>query len=364
MSTPGRPSFTTRRARRSSRGAHSTPVGVAPRSPALQHVVAEGRDALQALNDRLATMASGLCLQSSPRAPAPPLPEKCALEMSSASFRTWKRSMTQWLRLYKLQPTDAVQHIRLHCTPELQRTLDARYSDAQWANLSPEGALDAIGAMVLRASNQAVHWAEFFVYMQGREESISEYFAKCSQKAMDCGFQCPSCHSDLSEYMLIRKLMVGLRDEILKRDLYRSCDSICSVDALRAVCATYEAARKDASMPQHDTWHQEPRAADVETDPSPPECAAVKSGERSSVSINARMCGNCGVQHEPRKVLCPARNSVCHGCQKIGHLKRFCRSKKKMVSDAPASSVTLGAVTAGVQPSVQPTIQEIGRAHV
>ena len=359
MSTPGRPTLRSGRARRSSRGAHGTPAAQ-PRSPvALSQVVNEGRQALQALGDQLATMASGLQLNGSPRAPAPPLPERCALEMSSASFRTWKRSMLQWLKLHRLQPTDSVQHIRLHCTPELQRVLDARYTEVQWAALSPERALDAIGAMVLRASNQAVHWAEFFVYNQGRDESISEYFAKCAQKAIDCGFQCPICDSDLSEYMLMRKLMVGLRDEKLKSDLFRSCESFVSVDALRAVCATYEAARKDASMPQHDTWHQEPRAADVETDPAPLECAVVKGN-------NYRSCANCGGQHEPKRASCPARNSVCHGCQKIGHLKRCCRgmSKKKVTNEASGvlmggvtlGSVTLGAVTAGVIPSGQPLI--------
>ncbi|XP_066948596.1 zinc finger MYM-type protein 1-like [Macrobrachium rosenbergii] len=69
--------------------------------------------------------------------------------------------------------------------------------------------------------------------------------------------------------------------------------------------------------------------------PQPLECAVVKSGESTSVPIDAHMCGNCGVQHEPRKVLFPARDSVCHGCQKIGHLKRVCNSKKRCGGEHP-----------------------------
>ena len=32
---------------------------------------------------------------------------------------------------------------------------------------------------------------------------------------MDCEFQCPQCECNLSEYMLLRKVMVGLGDSSL-----------------------------------------------------------------------------------------------------------------------------------------------------
>lgn len=157
--------------------------------------------------------------------------------------------MSCWLSLCHLSPSDAVQHVRLQCVPALQRALDARFSEAQWSALSPDEALDAVGKVVLRSSNQAVVWSEFFDVVQGPEEPISSYFVRCSQKVADCGFQCPSCNSDISEYILLRKLMVGLRDQVMKRYVYQSCDTFTSVDHLRSVCSTFEAARRDAVSP-------------------------------------------------------------------------------------------------------------------
>ena len=35
---------------------------------------------------------------------------------------------------------------------------------------------------------------------------------RCAQEALDWGFHCSDNHSDLSEYMLMRKVMVGLHN--------------------------------------------------------------------------------------------------------------------------------------------------------
>ena len=115
--------------------------------------------------------------------------------------------------------------VKLNCVPALQRALDARFSDARWNALTQEEALDAIGNIVLRSSNQAVQWSEFFALAQGREESVSDYFSRCAQKATDCDFQCPKCNECLAEYMLLRKIMVGLSDPILKRHVFQLCDT-------------------------------------------------------------------------------------------------------------------------------------------
>lgn len=52
-------------------------------------------------------------------------------------------------------------HIRLLCVPDLQCTLDTRFSTGQWETLEPKDALDAIGKLVLQTANQAVRWSEF-----------------------------------------------------------------------------------------------------------------------------------------------------------------------------------------------------------
>ena len=91
-----------------------------------------------------------------------------------------------------------------------------------------------------------MQWSEFFSACQGQDESVGDYFIPCAQKATDCEFQCPQCSNNLSEYLLLKKLIVRLRDTTLRQQVYQSCDFITSVDVLRALCCSYEAARRDA----------------------------------------------------------------------------------------------------------------------
>ena len=40
-------------------------------------------------------------------------------------------------------------------------------------------------------------------------------------------------------------------------------------------------------------------------------------------------CGNCTKCHTPGREHCPAKDSTCHSCQKIGHWKQKCRKSNK-----------------------------------
>ena len=40
-------------------------------------------------------------------------------------------------------------------------------------------------------------------------------------------------------------------------------------------------------------------------------------------------CGNCTKRHTPGREHCPAKDSTCHSCQKIGHWKQKCRKSAK-----------------------------------
>ena len=40
-------------------------------------------------------------------------------------------------------------------------------------------------------------------------------------------------------------------------------------------------------------------------------------------------CGNCTKCHTPGREHCPAKDSTCHSCQKMGHWKQKCRKSNK-----------------------------------
>ena len=46
-------------------------------------------------------------------------------------------------------------------------------------------------------------------------------------------------------------------------------------------------------------------------------------------STHSAPCGNCTKRHTPGREHCPAKDSTCHSCQKIGHWKQKCRKSNK-----------------------------------
>ena len=46
-------------------------------------------------------------------------------------------------------------------------------------------------------------------------------------------------------------------------------------------------------------------------------------------SSHSNPCSNCTKDHTPGREHCPAKDSTCHSCQKIGHWKQKCRKSNK-----------------------------------
>lgn len=62
---------------------------------------------------------------------------------------------------------------------------------------------------------------------------MSDYFTKCSHMVLDCAFHSLDCDKDLSEYMLVRKLVAGLREPVLRREIFQCHGQFKDVDSLR-----------------------------------------------------------------------------------------------------------------------------------
>lgn len=347
--------------RRSPRSTPRASTTVVPRSlqPLLQQArqtISDQQQAITTLQANMAALITRGNVAPAPRVPLSAAPEKCDLDMTPAAFRSWKRSMECWLLLCKWPRQEAVHHVRLLCGPPLQRALDARFTFDQWSALTQQEALDAIGNLVLRSSTPAVQWAEFFGVSQGQDECVSDYFVRGAQKVNDCAFECPQCSLNLSEYLLLKKLVVGIRDTGLKQQVYQACDSLGSVDALRAMCCAYEAAR------QHTTgvggWRESSRAAGtVQAEEDEEQTLDAAAATTSGKTQSSRTCWNCGTSHAPDRASCPAREAVCVACRKKGHFKRCCRSSKRPHGTASANAVSGSVTMAGANVSRQPTIE-------
>ncbi|XP_076050210.1 uncharacterized protein LOC143030874 [Oratosquilla oratoria] len=352
-----RPTYTPRSTHRRVLGGSQTPQTPTALEQAHRLLLAQ-TDAIVSLQQQLAARPAQTTSVSRSSAP-----EKCDMDMSTAAFRSWRRSMQCWLDLNGWAPTEAVLYIRLHCTPPLQRSLDARFTAAEWQALTVKEALDSVSGIALQATNQAADWCRFFTARQERNEPISEYFTRSAQCAADCEFKCPHCDSSLSEYMLLRKLVSGLESVGLKEEVFRKCDSFKDTDSLRKFCVAFEAAHKDAAPPGLDgNLGRETLTPTAAVTPQP---CAPQEDLQPQVAGNRPPphkphCGNCGGKHMPRKGMCPAETLTCYGCGKTGHLRRLCRkSKKAAAMEGEASGIVIAAAgKAQSQPCIWVTVSD------
>ena len=358
------------------------PSGVARRPVSAPRDVARTLQIQQSTIDALSTQLASLQRSQQPpaRASGASAPEKCKLDMSQANFRSWRRSVLSWIALNRWSHTDSLMHIRLLCSLEVQSALDAKFTVSQWLAFTVKEVLDAIESLVTSTTNQAVLWDIFFSGHQASNESIKEYFNKCLQQCLDCNFRCPNCSGDLSDYILVRKVVVGLHDPVLKRELFQCVGDFASLDELRDKCLSFETAARDAqggksqvfgasvSLPPVGDEVQcgEGLVAVLRKPPVGPRPSSPPS--QNGASAVGVFCNNCARRHAPDRKACPARELVCWGCQGKGHLAKCCRKSsrggRKKTSEVGGgvgslSSVRMSSVSANRLPKLKVEVRGV-----
>ena len=67
--------------------------------------------------------------------------------------------------------------------------------------------------------------------------------------------------------------------------------------------------------------------------------AAIKSANSNNQKLkpNKNSCWNCGNAKHPQSK-CPARDAVCHTCDKVGHWAKWCRTGKQANKQSAAAN--------------------------
>ncbi|KAF0293676.1 hypothetical protein FJT64_008618 [Amphibalanus amphitrite] len=116
---------------------------------------------------------------------------------------------------------------------ELRQAIDTIHGD-KWQSYSVDQALQEIGNITKHSSNPAVARKRFHALAQTPSEPIREFVVRCKQTAADCRFTCPSCNSDLTDWMLTDQITCGVQSEALQQELLLKHSSFSSFEALRS----------------------------------------------------------------------------------------------------------------------------------
>lgn len=160
--------------------------------------------------------------------------------------------------------------------------------------------------------------------------------------------------------MLLHRVVVGLSDQVLKKQVFKICDSFTSVDTFRAMCCMFEAAQLNAVGGNF--WPKTPLTTGTGTDNDVTPSATATRQNTTIKPLTVCVCRNCGGLHAPDRAACPTRSIIYHGCQKLGHLKKYYRSTRQCVvsmatSTSPSSEVSGAVSTTKTHLSPQSTIQ-------
>ncbi|XP_011859821.1 PREDICTED: uncharacterized protein K02A2.6-like [Vollenhovia emeryi] len=124
---------------------------------------------------------------------------------------------------------------------------------------------------------------------------------------------------------LIRdRIVIGIRDEKTSERLQLKSD--LTLDTAITMARQAELQEKQGRMIRN----TEPETIDicqVDTKPSRPGERKGKQPSHRQRAKNEDKCGRCGLRRHTGEQKCPAENSKCHRCKRIGHWEKLCWSK-------------------------------------
>lgn len=162
-------------------------------------------------------------------------------------------------------------------------------------------------------------------------ENLNKFLLRCRAQANKCSFgnnENEARDINLKDKLIDMWAPIELRRKLLEREL--------PLDQVIEQCLIYEQTQTQSSLMQK----QETQQADgTETYINRIEN---KDNKKRSWETSTNKCSRCGYYHEFNDLnLCPAHNTKCHQCGRMGHYARRCRTMKSKRMTT-SSTVTRG----------------------
>ncbi|XP_033099362.1 uncharacterized protein LOC117103011 [Anneissia japonica] len=153
--------------------------------------------------------------------------------------------------------------------------------------------------------NESVERKRFRARTQGPDEDFDDFLVSLRDLVSDCNF----CNADCEKKAIRDQILEGLFDPTITERLL-SINGLSLDKTIEKVRALSSAKKQRCEMSR-----------------APPTSAAVKNPRTAKPDTpRPTKCGYCGDSHARGQSNCPASNSKCHICHKMGHYASLCRS--------------------------------------
>nr|VZI23925.1 unnamed protein product [Spirometra erinaceieuropaei] len=174
-------------------------------------------------------------------------------------------------------------------------------------------------------------------FCQMRQESnqcVSDFITNLTLAIQDCGYK--EIKADNFEHaMLVRQLIVGLRDEKAQENLLSEKKDM-SWEKACDIASHQERVRQNL---QQLNQSNDGVIASLESEMAVSLVNTAVSSPRQRPSVPSKQlpsCYRCG-QHHIRWSDCTHQKTVCQFCKKVGHIERMCFSKRRANSNTHAT---------------------------
>ena len=162
-------------------------------------------------------------------------------------------------------------------------------------------------------------------------ESFDSYLAALKSLAKDCNFQTVSAatyqNESIRDAFIAGTFSTTVRQRLLEKNTI-------TLDEMITTARSLESAEKNAEgYSSGNTAELAAMSLDEKI------AAAIKSANSNNQKLkpNKNSCWNCGNAKHPQSK-CPARDAVCHTCDKVGHWAKWCRTGKQANKQSAAAN--------------------------
>ena len=161
--------------------------------------------------------------------------------------------------------------------------------------------------------------AKFNRRRQGETESVDEFITDLYALAKYCNY------GQLNDELIRDRIVVGIRDAQLSEKMQMEPELTLEravTLARQSECVKTQQPTVRGELFQESTIEVVRGTTRMQSKTQ----SRIPGTQTNPPSQRAKICGRCGKPGPHSQLQCPARDSICHKCGKIGHFKSVCRS--------------------------------------